>query len=286
MPMKAAPDCIECMFRQALNTARKVTDDPGKHEAVLSRLREIPFNLSQTPAAFSQPAYTVIKEVLGAADPYSEEKKETNRAAAEILPSVLEMVSASSDCLDAALHAAVAGNIIDLGIGNAFDIGKDIHRIMQQAFAINDIDELRSDLARAKTVLYLGDNAGEIVLDSVLVSCLADLGKKVTFSVKSGPVINDATLEDAEFAGVDKMARVIETGSNDIGINWNNASEEFVAAFESSDIIISKGHGNFETCVGRPENLYFLLKAKCRIVAKELGVDLGSIVLSHRGRRA
>ncbi len=286
MTMKAAPDCIECMFRQALNTARKVTDDPKKQEAVLSRLRETPFNLDQTPAAFSQPAYAAVNEVLGVQDPYSQEKKETNSAAAAVLPSVQGIVDQSRDRLDAALHAAVAGNIIDLGIGASFDISTDIHRIMGQAFAINHIEALRADLASAHTVLYLGDNAGEIVLDTILVKQLAEDGKRVIFSVKSGPIINDATMEDAEFAGLPRIAQVMETGSNDIGVNWGNASKEFIACFEAADVIISKGHGNFETCLGRNENIYFLLKTKCRLVADELGVPLGSIVLSHRGAHA
>jgi len=133
-------------------------------------------------------------------------------------------------------------------------------------------------------VLYLGDNSGEIVLDTILVEYLLKLGKKVTFTVKSAPIINDATLEDAHFAGIDRLARVIETGSNDIGVCWENASAEFISEFESADIIIAKGHGNFETCLGRKENIYFLLKTKCELVASELNVPLGSIVLSRRGR--
>lgn len=281
--MKAAPDCIECMFRQALNTARKVTSDAKEQEAVLSRLRETPFNLDQTPAAFSQTAYTAVNQVLGVSDPYKDEKKETNAAAAEILPSIQQIVSESEDKLNAALHAAVAGNIIDLGIGSSFDINTDIHRIMEQEFAVNHLEQFRADLDQAGNILYLGDNAGEIVLDTILVRQLIEQGKRVTFTVKSSPIINDATMEDAIFAGLDDMAEVIETGSDDIGVNWQNISPEFAEAFASADVIISKGHGNFETCVGRPENIYFLLKAKCPLVAKELGVQLGAIVLSHRG---
>ena len=283
MSMKAAADCIECMFRQALNTARQVTDDKELQAAVLSKLRENPFDLNQTPAAFSQPVYAAVSEILGVDDPYSQEKKDTNEAAMELIPTIREIIALSDDPLDGALHAAVAGNIIDLGIGSTFDLATDIESIMKQDFAINHIADLRKELESAKTVLYLGDNAGEIVLDTLLIQNFVEAGKHVTFTVKSGPIINDATMEDAVFAGIPDLAKVIETGSNDIGVNWDNVSEEFLDAFSNADIIISKGHGNFETCVGREENLFFLLKTKCQLVANELNVPLGSIVLSHRG---
>jgi len=283
MPMKAAPDCIECMFRQALNTARKATNDKEKQIAILEQLRKRPFNLDQTPAAFAQPAYRAVNEILGVDDPYRADKIETNMTALSLLPSIRETVNSSTDRLDACLHAAVAGNIIDLGIGNAFDLNTDIQQIMKQAFAINHLEELRADLKNTSRILYLGDNAGEIVLDTILVAFLVEHGKEVTYTVKSGPIINDATMEDAVFAGMPALARVIKTGSDDIGVNWDRVSPEFLAEFESADLIISKGHGNFETCVGRPENLYFLLKTKCQLVADELKVPLGSIVLSHMG---
>jgi uncharacterized protein with ATP-grasp and redox domains len=286
MTMKAAPDCIECMFRQALNTARKATDDPIKQLKVLARLRETPFDLDQTPAAFSQPAYAAVNDILDIDDPYVADKQETNQAALKLLPTIQEKVDASDNPLDAALHAAVAGNIIDLGVGSSFNLATDIQSIMAQNFAINHFDALNADLATADHILYVGDNAGEIVLDTILVSYLKNAGKSVCYSVKSGPIINDATMEDAVVSGMTEIADVIETGSNDIGVNWRNASEQFISQFESADIVICKGHGNFETCLGRKENIYFLLKTKCQVVADELNVPLGSIVLSHKGTPA
>jgi uncharacterized protein with ATP-grasp and redox domains len=105
----------------------------------------------------------------------------------------------------------------------------------------------------------------------------------VTFAVKSGPIINDATMEDARQVRLTDLVPVIETGAGDIGVEWANVSDEFRRAFETADVILSKGHGNFETTEDRPENLYFLLKAKCEIVARALGVTLGDIVFA-RGR--
>jgi uncharacterized protein with ATP-grasp and redox domains len=235
-----------------------------------------------TPAALSMPAYEAVAEVTGVRDPYAASKRETNRAALEILPAIREDVRAAGDPLAKALHAAAAGNVIDLGIAHAFDIATDIRAIMRQSFAIDATREFRDDLARAGRVLYLGDNAGEIVFDRLVVEQLLAHGFAVTFTVKSAPIINDATMEDARAAGITELVPVVETGSGDIGVNWARASREFRAAFEQADLVLAKGHGNFETCNDRPERIYFLLKAKCPVVAAALGCREGEIVFTRR----
>jgi len=281
--MKARVDCIVCMFRQALNTARVVSDDPDIHLEILRRTaaRVAHPDFNRTPAALSQPVYEIVSEVTGVADPYGAHKRETNRIALEHLPHVEALVNAAPDPLDAALHAAAAGNVIDLGIGQAFDIDSDIERIMRQSLAINAVAAFRRELGPGRRILYLGDNAGEIVFDTLLVRRIAETGAEVTVSVKSGPIINDATREDAAACGMTELAAVIETGAADIGVNWDRISPEFRDAVDRADAIVAKGHGNFETCNDRPENFYFLLKAKCAMVANELGVSLGDIVFKH-----
>ena len=119
------------------------------------------------------------------------------------------------------------------------------------------------------------------MFDRVLVEQLLAAGLKVTVVVKSSPIINDATMEDAEFAGITALCPVIETGSNDIGVGWRNVSRTFRRHVRGADILLGKGHGNFETCVGKRGNYYFLLKAKCDIVAAELGVKMGATVFKH-----
>lgn len=281
--MIAVNDCIVCMFRQALNTARVVTDDSDLQHQVLLELgrylEKIPFDA--TPAAVSKPVYEIVSRITGVADPYEAVKEETNNEALRILPRIEEIIDGSEDPLDAALHLAVAGNIIDLGIGHEFDLENDVIKILNTDFAINALEDFKQELNNKPQILYLGDNSGEIVFDRVLVERLLELGCKITFVVKSGPIINDATMKDAETAGLINLVEVIETGSNDIGVNWQNCSEEFKKTFAQADLIISKGHGNFETCNERSENIYFLLKAKCEIVARAAGVNLGDIVFKH-----
>jgi len=101
----------------------------------------------------------------------------------------------------------------------------------------------------------------------------------VVLSVKSGPIINDATVDDARQAGLDRMGRIIETGNNFIGINLKQASPEFSREFEDADMIISKGQGNFESLDEiKGKKIFFLLKAKCEKIARELGVNYLDVV--------
>jgi uncharacterized protein with ATP-grasp and redox domains len=281
--LKTQPECLACMFRQALNTARVATPDLRAHTEVLRRLaRVLPaLNMARSPATNSKPVYDIVYEVTGVRDPYARSKKETNQAALNLLPALEASIHHSQDPLKSALHLAAAGNIIDLGIGHSFDLKKDVRRIMKQPFAIDHTDQFRKELRRGRTLLYLADNCGEIVFDRVLVEQLLAAGIKVTVAVKSAPIINDATREDAEFAGLTALCPVIETGSDDIGVGWPNTSPVFRRHVREADMILAKGHGNFETCIGKRGNYYFLLKAKCDIVAAELKVKNGDTVFTQ-----
>ena len=279
----AQPECIACLFRQALNTARIATPDTRQHTRILKSLAGYArtLDLKKSPAALSDPLYALVAKVTGVRDPYARQKRETNEAARALLPAAARRVAAAADPLKAALHLAVAGNIIDLGINHPFDLKRDVARIMRQPFAIDHYADFLRDLKPGRRLLYLGDNCGEIVFDTVLVSYLLKRGILVTYVVKSAPIINDATLADAEWAGLPALCPVIETGSNAIGVGWNKLGAAFRRELRRSDLILGKGHGNFETCIGRKGNFYFLLKAKCDIVANELGVRTGSSVFKH-----
>jgi uncharacterized protein with ATP-grasp and redox domains len=284
--MKSRPECIVCLFTQALNTVKAVSDDPAVQLEVLRRLmsRVAGATLEQTPARLSRPAYEVVAEVTGVSDPYRELKRESNRLALQMLPLLTSEVVRAPDPLEAALHAAAAGNVIDLGIGgHVFDIERDVTAMMRQPFAISDLHAFRNELGPGKKILYLGDNAGEIVFDRLLVQEILRTGTRVVYTVKSGPMINDATMEDARDSGMSELVEVIETGSDHIGVNWDAVSGAFRQAFETADAVLSKGQGNFESCSDIPGNIYFLLKAKCRVVAEELGAAEGDVVFKRRG---
>jgi len=285
--MLAQPDCLVCAYRQAINTARIASSDPRRQIQVIEQLTNAleGISLNQTPAALSQNVYRIVTSVTRNPDPYGKIRRETNRTALRLLPDLTRRVLRAHDPLYHACLLAVAGNIIDMGIGHRFDLERDVKAILRRRFAIDTSAQFRADLKPGRSVLYLGDNSGEIVFDRILIEQLLAAGLRVTVSVKSGPIINDAVMTDARMAGLTRLVPVITTGSDDIGVHWDHVSAEFRQAFESADIIISKGHANFETCTGQPGNIYFLLKTKCRIVAAELGVKLGDLVFAHQRNR-
>lgn len=280
--MKADFECVPCILTQGLNTVRRVTDDRKVHREVLNYIMDRLRNdqLAMTPADHSNLAYQAVREVTGVEDPFKQEKQDLNRAAMELYPKLKQTVAESEDPLHTALKIAVAGNMIDLGIDSEFDIERDLERIIEDGFAIDDCLDFKSSLDKAEQILYIGDNTGEIVFDKVLVEQLGP--EKVTFVVKGGPIINDAMLEDTRQIGLNSICRVIPTANNCIGLPSSSITPDIEHALNTAGMIISKGQGNFETLSETNKNIFFLLKAKCTLVAKELGVRFGQVVLVHQ----
>ena len=277
--MKADFECVPCILTQGLNTVRRVTDDRKIHRDVINYIMDRLRNdeLAMTPADHSNLAYEAVREVTGVQDPYKDEKRDLNQAAMELYPKLKQTVAESDDPLHTALKIAAAGNMIDLGIDHEFDIEQDLKQIIKDGFAIDDYPDFKRSLDKTEQILYIGDNTGEIVFDKVLVEQLCP--EKVTFVVKGGPIINDAMLEDAQQIGLDKICRVIPTANNAIGLPPSSITPDIEQALNKAGTIISKGHGNFETLSETNKNIFFLLKAKCTLVAKELGVQFGQVVL-------
>ncbi|MFH1940803.1 MAG: ARMT1-like domain-containing protein [bacterium] len=282
--MKSDIECLSCLFKQALNTVRLATSNRALHRKVLDRTADWikKADLTDSPASVSTAVYRIVSEVTGVQDPYKEIKRQTNLEALRMLPGLKKTVEKAEDSLDAALHLAVAGNIIDLGIGHAYDMQKDVLEILNTSFAINDTPSFKKELKPGRKLLYIGDNAGEIVFDRILIEELLQRSLEILFVVKSDPIINDALMEDARIAGIADLVPVIQSGTDDIGVNLDRSSREFKEAFEGTDLILAKGHGNFESCDEMHGNFYFLLKTKCDVVASALKVNTGDIVFKHQ----
>jgi len=285
--MKTYLDCIPCIVKQSLRTARLSTDDEEiQHKIIDEVMRQLhSISFDKSPADNSNLAYHIAAKLSGVDDPYYDLKREYNQIALSLYPRLKEELALSKDRLKTALKLSIVGNIIDFGIEHKFDIENDMKRILQTEFAIDDYNDFKENLEKSKEILYLGDNAGEIVFDKVLVEELVSLEKKVTFVVKSGPIINDVLKEDAKEVGMDEIVEIIETGSNGIGVYWEETSDEFVQALQKADMIISKGQGNFETMDERDENIFFLLMAKCDCIARVLGVKRFDAVLVNNRKR-
>jgi uncharacterized protein with ATP-grasp and redox domains len=191
-----------------------------------------------------------------------------------------KMVEQSPDPFDTAMRLAIAGNVIDFGPQHQLDVMDTIHRVLNAKLTFDHSKKLKEDLTFAKTILYIGDNAGEIVLDKIFLETINH--HNIYFCVRGGAVINDATVEDATLIGMDGLAKIITTGDNAPGVLWETASPEFKQIFNKADVIISKGQGNLEGLIDLHQNIYFLLVTKCSIIANLLDVPERSFVVLRK----
>lgn len=287
--MKATLDCLECFLRQSLRAARRATDDPETQRRIVDAVaRQIPaLDLDQSPAALSLAAYETVAELSGVPDPFAAVKRAQNRMALELEPELRELVRNSDDPLDAALHLAAAGNIIDLGIlaDEEIDIHTAVADAMRQRFATDHTGAFKDALDQCGGLLFLCDNTGEIVFDKILIEELVR-HTSVTAVVKAGPILNDATREDAEMVGLDKVCEVIDNGGPFIGSPLELVPEWFVERMHQADIILGKGQGNYETIDDFPGDVYLILRSKCPVVAGHMGVELGRVAMISTRVRA
>ncbi len=276
--MKAYLDCYPCFFQQILKTARLVTSDERKIQEVLAAfgrfLSQIPFEA--TPAEIGREVYRLISEKTGIEDPYAGIKKTCTQQALVLYPLLKKRIASAGDSLAMALRMAIAGNVIDFGVNADFNLERDLDNLLSQELAIDHTEEFRRSLKRAQKILYLADNAGETVFDRLLIE---EMGKPVVYVVRENPVINDAIHQDALDAGIDAVAEIVSSGMDAPGTILNLCSEDFRKSFRSADLIISKGQGNYEGLSDSDRLVFFLLKAKCPVVAGDIGVEQGSLIL-------
>jgi len=266
--------------RQALEATKMATDNKTKQEKTLKKILSELGKTSlkgKTPSDISHKIHHIVRKVTENNDPYKKLKDEYNRKALRMYPGLKRKVAESKDRLLTATKLAIAGNIIDFGPGSKFDLEKTIEEVLVQDFDIDHFNRFREALQKSEKILYLGDNTGEIVFDRILLEELKD--KEITFVVKGGPIINDATIEDARFAGIDKIAEIKTVSNGEPGTGVERKSKEFTNFLKSADVVISKGQGNYEALSEVDANIFFLLKVKCQVIAKDIGVKIGGIVV-------
>ncbi len=276
--MKTYLECIPCFMQQAYRTARIATSDEKKIKEVLNvvgaMIKSIP--MENTPPETGNIIYQKIREITEVHDPYKEIKKANINEALSLYPELKLLINKSKDRLLTAIRIAIAGNVIDLGVNKNFNIVDDLKTILKQDFAIFDYEAFKNQLNNAKSILYLGDNAGESVFDKILIE---ELGKPVTYAVRDIPVINDCVIEDAVASGLDKVAELISSGSTAPATILDLCNDQFLERFKNADLIISKGQGNYEGLSQVNRSVFFMLKAKCPIIANDLNVKENDIVL-------
>lgn len=271
-------DCIPCFMDQALRAGRIATNDERiikkLLDAVGDMMRDIP--LENTPPETGEIIYRKVREITGKTDPYKKVKEKNIREALSLYPELKKIVAESDDPLLTAIRMAIAGNVIDLGVNKKFNLVEDVYKILEQDFAIMHFDKFKKQLEISDSVLYLGDNAGESVFDKILIE---ELNKPVTYVVREIPIINDVTVGDAIASGINEVAEIISSGTTAPAVILNLCNKDFLERFNSSKMIISKGQGNYEGLSDTRQPIFFLLKAKCPVISKDLNVKENDIVL-------
>lgn len=257
------------------------TDDKTIHK---SALREVMKHLgvvsfTSSPPEISREVHEIIRRVTGSKDPYKKVKDQSNKMAKKLYPHLKQLINEADDSLFMAIKLAIVGNVIDFGTANRFSVEDTI----EKDFEDKACPRFKNVLKNTKTILYLADNTGEIFFDKLLLEELVKMEKEITYVVKANQIINDATVEDAKFAGIDKLATIIAGDEGQKlsapGIVLSHASKEFMEHFRTADMVIAKGQGNYESLSDSGREIFFLLMVKCPLVARDIGNDVGKLIL-------
>lgn len=283
--MRTYETCLSCLIRQARDvcgisnlSARDVDDVLAEVQARIEDRASC-----QPPIFVATEIHDLIRAKSGVADLYADAKRMANRACLEAVPQMTRVMACSVTSLATAIKLAIAGNIIDCGAYglkevSSQDLAVIIQDVLAKSLAGDSVDDFRRMISKAKKILYIGDNAGECFFDVPLLRLLP--ADRLTYAVRGGPILNDATREDAVAAGIDGICRIIDTGDNAPGVLLERCSEEFRKEFEESDLIISKGQGNYESLSDMlQKTIVFLTKVKCEVIAGDIGHELNSNVM-------
>jgi len=281
--MTIQPECIGCITAQSQRVCDAIHADNALRDTILSyvenALKNADFTLS--PPVLAAPLYEQMAKFANTDDLYAQQKLHASAQAKTYLPFLKETIKQSNDPLIATLKTAVVGNVIDLAAEVSFDLHEAIMSVFHTPFAHDNTELLRNALTRAKPLLYIGDNAGEHLFDTLAIQSLQKLYPNITFTymVRGNPIINDVTLKEAYEGEIDTICTVLDSGVPTPGFVYELASFEAKNLFDSADLIIAKGMGNYECMTPlRRQNICFLLKVKCSVVAASLEREIGDIV--------
>jgi len=279
--MNITLNCISCI----VNSMQKLLNnsfipDEAKEPAMRELLQFLAkADYRQSPAALGGEMHRLIRRILNNPDPYKDVKIKYNNKMLDLYPEFKNMVTTADDPFNTAMRLAIAGNVIDFGPQNQLDIMGTINNVIHAPLKIDDSGQLKKDIDSASTVLYIGDNCGEIVLDKLFVETIAH--PNLFFAVRKSPVINDATPDEARMVGLDSLTHLITTGDDSPGAVWETASDEFKSIFEKADVIIAKGQGNLEGLMGIRQNIYYMLVVKCGFIGDQIGAQTGDYIVKR-----
>ncbi len=281
--MKIDEACVACIVNQSFKVADAIKASESLKDKITSTIEEMSsdFSYDDTPPEIASYVYEKMAQIASKIDLYDDVKALSTKKALSFIPLVKEELHNSNDKLLTATKTAVAGNVIDLAAAVEFDLEEELSKVFHTEFAYNDFGKFREKLSNAKSILIIGDNVGEHIFDYLFIETLKELypDAKYSYMVRGNPIINDVTIKEAKEAGFDKLCSLVDSGVNTPGFAYNRANSESKELFDSVDLVISKGMGNYE-CMSpsHRKDICFLLKVKCDVVANSLGKEVGDIV--------
>ncbi|MBN2816995.1 MAG: DUF89 family protein [Campylobacterales bacterium] len=281
--MKIDEACVSCIINQSVKVANAINANKTLSHELTSTVEELSkkFSRENTPPEIAAYVYERMAQVANKKDLYAEVKEHSTQKAKSFLPFLYEKLKTTSTPLYTATKIAVAGNVIDLAAEVEFDLEEELEKIFEREFAHNDFALFEERLKSAKNIVVLGDNAGEHIFDYLFIETLQKLypeGEYYYF-VRGMPIINDVTFKEAKEAGFDTLCHLIDSGVDTPGFAYTRATHEAKNFFDEADLVISKGMGNYESLTpSHRDNIFFLLKVKCNVVANSLGKSVGDII--------
>jgi len=278
--MQLFPECYGCLVRQAVSAMNSAgVDQITQIHTIKEVLRTLEKgDDSLTPSNLAGQTNQVIREIVGIDDLYKDIKRKSHLMAEEYLEDLIDLSKEGNDKLEQGLKISAAGNIIDVIHANDYDLWDEVITTVNQELLGGGVEAFRQRINESPYLLYLADNVGETVFDRVFIETL-DI--PVIYAVKGGPILNDATREDALAAGIEQIAEIVETGSRAPGTILSQCSEEFQHLYEESNLILAKGQANYETLDDKGDKIFFLLRVKCPILSREIDTPLGNLVLKQ-----
>ncbi|TKI68759.1 DUF89 family protein [Sulfurimonas crateris] len=275
--------CVGCIINQSVKVANAIHASSSLADELTSTVTKMSesFSYDDTPPEIASYVYEKMAQIANKTDLYDEVKELSTKKALSFVPLLKKELSNSNNKLLTATKIAIAGNVIDLAAEVEFDLQEELEKIFHTEFGYDDFSVFAQKLSSAKSVLIVGDNVGEHIFDYMLIETLSELypGSKFYYMVRGNPIINDVTIKEAKEAGFEKICEVVDSGVNTPGFTYNRANDYSRELFDSVDMVISKGMGNYE-CMSpsHREGICFLLKIKCGVVAASLKKEVGDIV--------
>ena len=273
--------CYKCILNQCVELAfNAAPDDENRRRILVELLGHVgKESKDSTPPEMAALFYQIFARETGITDPYAEAKRKSTELAKQLYKEFAEQVANSSDRFQEALRLSIGGNVIDYGANPDFQLDSAAGKIRETAGMFLDmqaLEQLRCDIQKAEKILYILDNCGEAVLDRLLINEIGE--EKITLGVRGGAILNDITHAELKESALDDLP-VVDTGYAAPGVSLKHSSEKFLETMKSSDLIITKGQGNFESLYGAFDDVpvYFLFRVKCPVIASQTKAELNSL---------